>query len=105
MNGRPTMLAISGGGSGGAFAVGILSAWSELGTRPNFAVMTGVSTGALIAPLAFLGPEYDEQLRRLYLSDKTRGILDIEWKGVGVFSPCRLAFNRKNAPVPAGDRT
>ncbi len=87
MNGRPTMLAISGGGSGGAFAVGILSAWSELGTRPNFAVMTGVSTGALIAPLAFLGPEYDEQLRRLYLSDKTRGILDIEWKGVGVFSP------------------
>ncbi|QRY66305.1 patatin-like phospholipase family protein (plasmid) [Ensifer sp. PDNC004] len=85
--GRPTMLAMSGGGSGGAFAVGILSAWSELGTRPNFTVVTGVSTGALIAPLAFLGPEYDEQLRRLYLSDKTRGLIDIEWKGAGIFSP------------------
>ncbi|WLR91645.1 patatin-like phospholipase family protein [Shinella zoogloeoides] len=84
---KPTMLAISGGGAGGAFAVGILSAWSELGTRPRFEVVTGVSTGALIAPFAFLGSKYDEQLRRLYLSGETRDLLDIEWKGAGFFSP------------------
>lgn len=87
LKGRPTMLAMSGGGSGGAFAVGILSAWSELGTRPTFEVVTGVSTGALIAPFAFLGPDYDDQLRRLYLSDEIRGLIDIEWKGAGIFSP------------------
>ena len=90
LKGRPTMLAMSGGGSGGAFAVGILSAWSELGTRPTFEVVTGVSTGALIAPLAFLGPDYDDQLRRLYLSDEIRGLIDIEWKGAGIFSPALL---------------
>lgn len=84
------MLAISGGGAGGAFAVGIVSAWSELGTRPTFEVVTGVSTGALIAPLVFLGPEYDHQLRRLYLSDETSGLIDIEWKGAGIFSPSLL---------------
>lgn len=83
---KPTMLAISGGGAGGAFTVGILSAWSELGTRPRFEVVTGVSTGALIAPFAFLGSEYDDELRRLYLSGETRGLIDIEWKGAGFFS-------------------
>src|SRR5690606_5433164 len=46
---KPTMLAMSGGGAGGAFSVGVLSAWTELGTRPRFDVITGVSTGALIA--------------------------------------------------------
>ncbi|MBX8783984.1 alpha/beta hydrolase [Ochrobactrum sp. GRS2] len=83
---KPTMLAISGGGAGGAFTVGILSAWSELGTRPRFEVVTGVSTGALIAPFAFLGSEYDDELRQLYLSGETRRLIDIEWKGAGVFS-------------------
>ncbi len=84
---KPTMLAISGGGAGGAFTVGILSAWSELGTRPRFEVVTGVSTGALIAPFAFLGSDYDDELRRLYLSGETRSLIDIEWKGAGFFSP------------------
>ncbi len=83
---KPTMLAISGGGAGGAFTVGILSAWSELGTRPRFEVVKGVSTGALIAPFAFLGSEYDDELRQLYLSGETRGLIDIEWKGAGFFS-------------------
>ena len=87
---KATMLAISGGGSAGAFSVGVLSAWSQLGTRPSFEVVTGVSTGALIAPLAFLGPEYDAQLRRLYLSDQARGLIDINWKGVGIFSSSLL---------------
>jgi hypothetical protein len=50
------LLAISGGGDAGAFTVGILSGWTARGDRPEFRVVTGVSTGALIAPFAFLGP-------------------------------------------------
>lgn len=96
---KPTMLAISGGGAGGAFAVGILSAWSELGTRPQFEVVTGVSTGALIAPFAFLGSDYDDQLRRLYLSGETKGLIDIEWKGAGIFSPGLLKGNALRGSV------
>jgi patatin-like phospholipase len=59
-------LAISGGGDEGAFATGLLVGWTEAGNRPNFEVVTGVSTGALVAPFAFLGPDYDPQLRQLY---------------------------------------
>lgn len=59
-------LAISGGGDNGAFGSGILVGWTEAGGRPEFQVVTGVSTGALIAPFAFLGPEYDPQLRAVY---------------------------------------
>src|SRR6185295_19963043 len=60
--GEATYLAISGGGENGAYGAGILTAWSELGTRPAFKGVTGVSTGALIAPFAFLGPQYDKDL-------------------------------------------
>ena len=59
-------LAISGGGDNGAFGAGLLVGWSEAGSRPKFELVTGVSTGALLAPFAFLGPEYDRQLRDLY---------------------------------------
>jgi Patatin-like phospholipase len=59
-------LAISGGGDDGAFGAGLLAGWSARGDRPQFAIVTGVSTGALSAPFAFLGPEYDEQLKRIY---------------------------------------
>lgn len=83
---KPAMLAISGGGAGGAFSVGILSAWSRLGNRPSFDVVTGVSTGALIAPFAFLGPHHDDRLRRLYLSEEAPSLVDINWRGLGVFS-------------------
>lgn len=62
------MLAISGGGDNGAFAAGFLNGWSEAGTRPQFKLVTGVSTGALIAPFAFLGPAYDQTLKQLYTS-------------------------------------
>src|SRR5262249_33880846 len=48
-------LTLSGGGSSGAFGAGILTGWSETGTRPQFDVVTGISTGSLIAPFAFLG--------------------------------------------------
>jgi predicted acylesterase/phospholipase RssA len=62
------MLAISGGGDNGAFAAGFLNGWSEAGTRPQFKLVTGISTGALIAPFAFLGPAYDAKLKLLYTS-------------------------------------
>jgi len=59
-------LAVSGGGDDGAFGAGLLVGWSAHGTRPEFKGVTGVSTGALIAPFAFLGPEEDETLRAVY---------------------------------------
>ena len=61
-----SVLGLSGGGSNGAFAAGLLSGWTESGDRPEFKVVTGVSTGALIATFAFLGPEYDDALGQLY---------------------------------------
>jgi predicted acylesterase/phospholipase RssA len=59
-------LAISGGGSDGAFGAGVLYGWSKTGKRPKFQLVSGISTGALMAPFAFLGPQYDEQLKWLY---------------------------------------
>ena len=59
-------LAVSGGGSNGAFGAGILFGWTASGKRPEFTIVTGISTGSLIAPFAFLGPPYDEQLKAAY---------------------------------------
>jgi len=67
-------LAISGGGDAGAFAAGILSGWTAHGDRPQFRVVTGTSVGALIAPFAFLGPEYDETVRRVAVSVRPEAI-------------------------------
>ncbi|MBM3648211.1 MAG: patatin family protein [Alphaproteobacteria bacterium] len=59
-------LAVSGGGDNGAFGAGLLNGWTQAGTRPEFKMVTGVSTGALIAPFAFLGPSYDYAVREVY---------------------------------------
>ncbi|WP_422008698.1 patatin-like phospholipase family protein [Reyranella sp.] len=59
-------LAVSGGGDNGAFGAGIMNGWTAVGTRPTFKMVTGVSTGALIAPFAFLGSDYDAALREVY---------------------------------------
>lgn len=59
-------LAISGGGDDGAFGAGLLVGWTQAGNRPTFKLVTGVSTGALIAPFAFLSSEYDDTLRLIY---------------------------------------
>lgn len=59
-------LAVSGGGDNGAFAAGLMNGWTALGTRPEFKMVTGVSTGALVAPFAYLGPDYDNALRDVY---------------------------------------
>jgi predicted patatin/cPLA2 family phospholipase len=62
---RHTYLAISGGGENGAFAAGLLLGWTAAGDRPEFTSVTGVSAGALVAPFAFLGPEYDDVLEKV----------------------------------------
>ena len=59
-------LSLSGGGDHGAFGAGILRGWSKSGRRPLFKIVTGTSTGALIAPFALLGPEYDATLEEMY---------------------------------------
>jgi hypothetical protein len=63
---RKTVLAISGGGSYGAYSAGVLVGWTATGTRPEFDVVTGISTGALIGAFAFLGPSEDCELQRCY---------------------------------------
>jgi len=74
---RPTFnfLAISGGGADGAFGAGLLNGWSASGKRPEFEIVTGISTGALSAPFAFLGPKYDPQLKEMYTAYTTRDML------------------------------
>ncbi|MBX3363095.1 MAG: patatin-like phospholipase family protein [Phycisphaeraceae bacterium] len=67
-------LAISGGGAEGAYGAGILCGWTDAGTRPEFKIVTGISTGALTAPFAFLGPAYDDRLRQVYTSVTTEEI-------------------------------
>jgi len=69
------VLAVSGGGSNGAFGVGLLSGWADSGTRPTFSLVTGISTGALIAPFAFLGPDYEDPIIRMYTTVNTKDII------------------------------
>jgi predicted acylesterase/phospholipase RssA len=59
-------LILSSGGADGAFGAGLLNGLSAAGNRPNYSVVTGVSTGALMAPFAFAGPNYDGALRDAY---------------------------------------
>ena len=68
-------LAISGGGANGAFGAGLLAGWTATGTRPEFTMVTGISTGALTAPFAFLGPDYDELLKQVYTETTTADII------------------------------
>lgn len=68
------ILILSGGGVFGAYCAGVLSGWTEAGTRPEFDVVTGISTGALVACFAFLGPEFDSELRRYYTTVRDEDI-------------------------------
>lgn len=69
------LLSISGGGADGAFGAGLLKGWSASGERPEFMIVTGISTGALIAPYAFLGSSYDDELEALYTGFKTADLV------------------------------
>jgi hypothetical protein len=60
------VLILSGGGDNGAYGAGLMNGWTARGTRPKFDIVTGVSTGALIGPFAFLGSKYDAKLKKIY---------------------------------------
>jgi predicted acylesterase/phospholipase RssA len=77
VSGGMEALLLSGGGSNGAFGAGFLRGWTEAGTRPAFKLVTGVSTGALTAPYAFLGPDYDEALEKLFTTVTKKDIYKI----------------------------
>lgn len=79
-------LAVSGGGEDGAFGAGLLVGWTEAGTRPEFKLVTGVSTGALTAPFAFLGPAYDDELKAVYTTISADDVLKKRNVMAAVFS-------------------
>lgn len=73
---QTSFLAISGGSDNGAFAAGLLNGWTATGARPQFKLVTGISTGALIAPFAFLGPSHDRRLREFYTTTSSKDIFE-----------------------------
>ncbi len=84
------ILALSGGGAGGAFGAGVLIGLSRRGERPQYELVTGVSTGALIASFAFLGPEWDAQLTEAYASGASADLM----QSYGLNAPFRTALFR-----------
>lgn len=78
-------LAISGGGANGAYGAGLLCGWTKAGNRPSFKLVTGVSTGALTAPFAFLGPAYDAKLKEVYTTITTKDLLSERGKLAALF--------------------
>ncbi len=83
---RYNVLALSGGGSYGAFSAGLLNGWTASGQRPQFDIVSGVSTGALIATYAFLGPQYDGELKRFYTTTTTDDIYHKRFKPAVLWS-------------------
>ena len=79
------ILAVSGGGEDGAFGAGLLCGWTDAGTRPTFQLVTGVSTGALTAPFAYLGSAYDPQLRAVYTELKPSDVLEQRYLTAALF--------------------
>lgn len=89
-----TVLVLSGGGSDGAFGAGVLVGLTESGLRPNFDVVTGVSNGALMATLAFLGSQYDGDLRKAYTGLTNKDV----FKSRGIFGVLKGSLNNQ-APL------
>ena len=85
--GKPhNYLAISGGGANGAFGAGLLVGWTARGERPEFTMVTGVSTGALTAPFAFLGSDYDDKMKEVYTTTSTKDIAEKRNPLAAIFS-------------------
>ncbi|HEY1364622.1 MAG TPA: patatin-like phospholipase family protein [Xanthobacteraceae bacterium] len=93
-------LAISGGGSDGAFGGGVLTGWTESGSRPEFTAVSGVSIGALIAPLAFLGPRYDDEIRKNFTTITAADIFEDRMLRDGLFDdwPLRRQIEQRVTP-------
>jgi hypothetical protein len=92
-------LALSGGGGDGAFGAGLLYGWTQTGARPEFTVVSGVSTGALMAPFAFLGPAYDATLREMYAGGLGITLVDSPSLINAIFGPGVFDNNRLHALV------
>jgi predicted acylesterase/phospholipase RssA len=73
---QSNILAISGGADDGAFGAGLLAGWGETGTRPEFDLVTGISAGALVAPLVFLGADYDDELASVFTTHEADDIFE-----------------------------
>lgn len=88
------VLVLTSGGADGAFGAGVLAAWSDSGKRPAFDVVSGTSTGALQATAAFLGPDYDPLLKRVYTATQTRDVFRSNGLktllGTGLYDPAHL---------------
>ncbi|MCK5374934.1 MAG: patatin-like phospholipase family protein [Alphaproteobacteria bacterium] len=81
------ILALSGGGSNGAFGAGFLNGWTKSGTRPDFKIVTGISTGGLLAPAAFLGPDTDEIIKNVFTTVGVKNIFKVKGPlGLGILS-------------------
>ena len=85
-----TFLALSGGQEDGAFGAGLLFGWSQRGGRPEFQIVTGTSTGALAAPFAFLGPEFDWALEAMYTKTGIDDIVDARYLVAAVNSDAMM---------------
>ena len=98
-------LVLSSGGGDGAFGAGLLNGWSESGKRPEFSVVTGVSTGALMAPYAFVGPRYDAAVREAYTSINAGSIFEAGGKGESFLDtwPLRELINKQVNPQLLAD--
>lgn len=84
--GDANYLALSGGGDDGAFGAGLLVGWTKQGSRPAFNLVTGISTGALIAPFAYLGKDYDAMLESVYTSIQPKDVYTVRGILSAVFS-------------------
>jgi predicted acylesterase/phospholipase RssA len=90
---RNDVLLLSGGGSVGAFGAGVLVGWSEAGTRSQFDIVTGISTGALMATLAFLGPAHDAELARAYTQITQKDVM--KRRGIIGFAKRASLYDRR----------
>ena len=97
------ILVISGGGDWGAFGAGFLKGWQKVPSshplaKPEFDLVTGVSTGTLIAPFAFLGDEQSiEEIVNMYRNPKKDWV---KQRGYLYFLPDNISF----AEVPGLER-
>ncbi len=97
-------LVLSGGGDNGAYGAGVLNGWTKAGTRPAFGVVTGVSTGALIAPFAFAGPAFDGALKTAYTTITAADIFEVGNEGESLLDtwPMRKMIERFVTPEVLG---
>lgn len=93
-------LVLSGGGEDGAFSAGLLAGWSKAGDRPSFGVVTGVSTGALIAPFAFIGAAGDDPLREAYTTISAADIFEFGGSDVALTDTWPLKRRIDRAVTP-----